>query len=291
MHRSYLYAPGSKQRILDKALVAGADAIVCDLEDAVALPDKASARAAVGALVREHAEEAECAVHVRVNRSGDGWSADDLAAVLHPGLEALRLPKCESAEPVRLLDVRITELERERGLPVGSVQLYPTIESAAGAVAARDLARSSPRVAALVFGPSDFVADLGLMGSSQFEATVLARSTLVLESRAARIGRPVDGAFTDLSDSDGLRQLALRVRDLGFGGKSAIHPRQLPVLHEVFTPTADEVERAERIIDSLDERTATAVVDGSFVDPAIVTQAQAVLRLAERTSRKATPRD
>lgn len=291
VHRSYLYAPGSRQRLLDKALTAGADAVICDLEDAVAAPDKESARAAVGELVRSRAATSACAVHVRVNRSGDGWSSEDVTAVVHPGLEALRLPKCEAAAPIRALDGLLADLERERDMPVGSVRLYPTIESAAGALAAGELARSNPRVAALVFGPSDFVADLGLMGSQEFEATAYARSMLVLESRAAGIGRPVDGAFTDLADIEGLRSAARRVRGLGFGGKSAIHPTQLPVLHEVFTPTADEVERARRIVASLDDATATAVVDGSFVDPAIVAQAHAVLDLAERTTRKAVRDD
>jgi citrate lyase subunit beta / citryl-CoA lyase len=288
VHRSYLYAPGSRPRILDKALVAGADAVICDLEDAVAGPDKETAREAVAELVRGRAVDAACAIHVRVNRSGEGWSFEDVAAVVHPGLEALRLPKCESGAPIRALADQLADLERDRGMPVGTVRLYPTVESAAGALAARDLARSSSRVASLVFGPSDFVADLGLMGGGVFEATALARSMLVLESRAAGIGRPVDGAFTDLADVEALRAAAARVRALGFGGKSAIHPSQLPVLHEIFTPTPEETERARRIVSSLDEATATSVVDGSFVDPAIVAQAQAVLRLTERTRRRPT---
>lgn len=289
-YRSFLFAPGSNARILGKVLDAGADAVVLDLEDAVAAADKEPARAAVAALLRDRARNASCAVHVRIDRDRSGLSEADVAAVVHPGLDALRLPKCESPEEVAALGDQLTTIEAERDLPPESVLLYPTIESAAGVLAAGALARSSPRVAALVFGPADFAADLGLTGTTDYDATVVARSMLVLESRAAGIGRPVDGAYTDLADLDGLRQLATRVRALGFGGKSAIHPSQLAVLHEVFTPSAAEVERARAIVDSLSDGSATAVVDGAFVDAAVVAHAQQVIETARRTTTRGADR-
>lgn len=289
-HRSYLFAPGSNERVLGKALRAGADAVVCDLEDAVAVHEKGLARDTAGALVRDAAASAGCAVHVRVNPDGDGFSEADVRAVVHPGLEALRLPKCESASAVAAVDDLLRGLERERGIPEGSTRLYPTIESAAGALAVGEIARASARTAAVVFGPADFSADIGLVGGDQYEATLLTRSMLVLHSRAAGISPPVDGAFPDLADTDGLLRLATRVRGLGFGGKSAIHPAQLPVLHEVFTPTEDEVERARRVVASLEQGNAVAVVDGGFVDAAVVAQARRVLDLAGRISTRRSPR-
>jgi citrate lyase subunit beta/citryl-CoA lyase len=281
-HRSFLYAPGSNAHILAKVLTAGADAVILDLEDAVAAADKDSARETVAALVRDEAPAASCAVHVRVNRDRSGYSEIDIAAVVHRGLAALRLPKCDDAAEVGALDQLLSTLETERGLREGEVLLYPTIETAAGALRAGEIARSSPRVAALAFGPSDFAADLGLPRLDSFEATAMARSMLVMESRAAGIGRPVDGAFTSLGDVDGLRRAARRARELGFAGKSAIHPAQLPVLHDVVTPTPEELVRARKVVASLDESTAAAVVDGGFVDPAVVAHARRLIEMAER---------
>lgn len=286
VHRSFLYAPGANPRLLAKVLTVGADAAVLDLEDAVAPADKQTARDAVAALVRDHARDAACAVHVRVNRDSDGYSTPDITAVTQPGLAALRLPKCERADEVAAVDRLLSTLEEQRGIPGGTIELYPTIETAVGLLRAGEIARSSPRVAALAFGPLDFAADLRLPQRDSFEATLFARSMLVVESRAAGIGRPVDGAFTQVADLDGLRELAERVRDLGFGGKSAIHPTQVPVLHDVFTPTAQEVADARRVLDTLADGAAAAVVDGVFVDTATVAYARGVVELAERAAGK-----
>jgi citrate lyase subunit beta/citryl-CoA lyase len=290
LYRSFLYAPGSDDRILKKALTAGADAVVLDLEDSVAATDKARARDSVAALIDAEASAAVCDVHVRINRDRDSFSESDLRAIVRPGLTALRLPKCESATSVAKLASLLAEVEHQNGVAVGSTWLYPTIESATGVLHARELARATERVAALVFGPADFLGDLGVAGASGWEAALTARSTLVLESRAAGIGKPIDGAFIDLSDTTGLRQHSERVRDLGFFGKSAIHPSQLPVINDVFTPSPETVDHARRVVSSLSDGNATAVVDGQFVDPAVAVQAHAVLVLADRTTGKGAKR-
>lgn len=282
--RSFLYAPGSSDRILAKVLDAGADAVICDLEDAVAPSHKVRARAQVAQLLTTRAAHAPCEVHVRINQDGDGFDTDDLDAVAQPALDAIRLPKCEDPAAIVALDRTLSRLEQARGLPEGRIRLYPTIESALGLDRARELASASPRVASLAFGPSDFAADLGLRSGDDRDATLLARSTLVTASRLAGIAPPVDGAFTALDDPDGLRSLAAWTRSLGFVGKSAVHPRQLDILHDVFTPTEDEIAVARRVVDSLDDDRATAVVDGGFVDPAVVARAQAVLALADDLS-------
>lgn len=277
--RSFLYAPGSAPRILAKVLGAGADAVVLDLEDAVPADQKVAAREAVAAMIAGPGRAARSQLHVRVNPGSGGYDRDDLGAVVSPGLAAIRLPKCENPADIRGVAELLDTLEPDAGLAPGTVRLYPTIESAAGLDRARDLAAASPRVAALAFGPADFAADLGLRDGDDRDATLLVRSQLVVASRLAGIGAPVDGAYIDLSNLDGLRRVCTWVRALGFVGKSAIHPRQLPVLHDVFTPTDQEVAEATRIVSSLDDGRATAVVDGGFVDPAVVARAEAVLQL------------
>lgn len=288
--RTYLYAPGSSPRVLAKVLDAGADAVILDLEDAVAGGHKAAARAAVAALVAERAAGAPCEVHVRVNRSAHGYDDEDLRAVVAPGLTGVRLPKAEQPDEVRDCDELLSALEQAAGMAAGSVALYPTVESAAGVLCAGDLAGASARVSRLGLGALDLLADLGARGPGDGPATLFARSSLVLASRAAGIGAPVDGVHPDLEDLDGLRRAAIWARDLGFFGKSALHPRQLPVIAEVFTPTAEEVERARRVVAAAEsaerEGRAALVVDGGFVDPPVVLRARDVLALSARLGEK-----
>lgn len=284
-HQSYLFAPGSRERVMIKALAAGADAVVLDLEDSVPVSEKDAARSAVSRVVAEHRPE-PTPVHVRVNREGDGYCAADLDAVVRPGLEALRLPKAESADAIAAASELVGRLERDRGLAAGSVRFYPTIESAFGLVNVGAIARASARTEALVFGEADFAADLGLPEVTSFMPTLMARSTLVIESRAAGIGRPVDGAFTRLDDLAGLREHTEQVKKLGFGGKSAIHPSQLPIIHTAFQPTPAELDEAEAILAASRDGGGVGVVEGRFVDPAIVAYAARIVELANRSTRE-----
>jgi citrate lyase subunit beta / citryl-CoA lyase len=281
LHRSYLYAPGSSARVMRKALEAGADAVILDLEDAVAPESKAAARAEVAALLAEVTDPVPD-VHVRINRAGNGYLEADLQAVVGPSLAALRLPKAESPEAIAAVAAALDELERARGLPPGRIRLYPTVESALGAVSVGALATASPRVVRLAIGVADLLADLGATGDDDL-ATLHVRSELVLRSRASGIGPPIDSVHTDLADVDGLRAGARRARSLGFHGKSVIHPRQLDAVHAVFTPTPEELARAEGIVAAMEAaecagRGAVAI-DGQFLDAAIVARARALLSL------------
>jgi citrate lyase subunit beta / citryl-CoA lyase len=283
LHRSYLYAPGSRPEVMRKALRAGADAVILDLEDAVAPDAKDAARDQVATLLDQIAAEGDVApdVHVRVNRDGDAYDAADLEAVVRPGLDALRLPKVESAGAVGEVVARLDELERERDLPAGHVWLYPTVESARGVSVVAEVAGVA-RVARFAFGTSDLLADLGISHETPW-STLHLRSELVVRSRLAGIGPPVDSVHTDLDDLDGLEQAARHAASLGFHGKSVIHPRQLAVVQEVFTPSAAAIARAERVVAALADAEAAGrgavTLDGEFVDAAVVARARALLAL------------
>lgn len=283
MIRSYLYAPGSSPRIAEKAIRAGADAVVLDLEDAVAPGEKASARRAVAQLIERARDDCGAELHVRVNHRPGSFDTDDLAAVVAPGLSGLRLPKATCADEIRAVAELLDELEPRAGIGSGHIRLYATVESAAGALAATELA-CAPRVERLAFGATDFLADIGSPGSVDGPATLLARSALVLASRAANINAPIDTVYTRLDDEDGLRRSALSARELGFFGKSVIHPRQLAIVHEVFTPTAEDVERAQSVIEESEAAGARGVaatrLGGDFIDPAVVARARRVLEIA-----------
>lgn len=281
LYRSYLYAPGSSLDLCRKALGAGADAVVFDLEDAVAAEDKATARTGVASLVQSFAASAACAVHVRVNRAGRGYDEEDITSVATPGLDGLRLPKAESPEALQRVDELLVEKEAAAGTEPGSIGLYPIIETATGVLAAGAIADCA-RVRQLAFGASDYLADVSIpSGSDERHATLFARSQLTVVSRAAGIGRPIDSVHTRLDDLAGLRAAAWFARSLGFFGKSIIHPGQLAAVHEIFTPDSVEVKHAKLVCDAFDVAPEAALsLNGDFVDPAVVARARATLGLA-----------
>ena len=288
LHRSYLYAPGADPDVMRKALRAGADAVVLDLEDAVAADQKQPARDHLVAVLDELASTGDQSdarrpdVHVRINRDGQGYSRLDLDAAVRKGLDAIRLPKVESADAVRDVAAALSAFESSRGLASGTVRLYLTVESARGLVNLAETLGASDRIERAALGSSDLLADLGASGDDDL-ATIYARSQLVVVSRASGVGPPIDSVHTDLHDEAGLRSAARRARVLGFRGKSLIHPRQIAVAHEVFTPTAEEIAQALNVIETFETATASGravtAVDGAFVDPAVVARARAILDL------------
>ena len=281
--RSYLYAPGSRPDVMEKALTAGADAVILDLEDAVAPSAKEAARREVAALIARSGTRQGFELHVRVNRGPEGPDRDDLGAVTLPGLTGIRVPKAGAAGDLHALAGWLDELEERAGIAQGTVRVYPTIESAAAVLAARELA-AAPRVARLAFGATDFLADIGAPGTADGPGTLAARGALVLESRAAGIAAPVDSVHTDLNDVEGLVRGARLAREIGFFGKSIIHPRQIAPVHEVFTPSADDVAAARRVVAraarAAQHGVAASAVDGEFVDPAVVARARRVLEIS-----------
>jgi citrate lyase subunit beta / citryl-CoA lyase len=290
--RSYLYAPGSTPRVMEKALAAGADAVILDLEDSVAPQDKLAARGQVAALIARAGPGATGPsatgpgatgpgeLHVRVNHGPDGPDLDDVAAVTAPGLTGLRLSKVGSADEVRAVADALDSLEDIGGMAAGTVRLYLSIETAAAALAAPELA-AAPRVARLVFGATDFLADIGSPGATEGPATAVARGMLVLASRAAGIGAPVDCVHTALDDEDGLRRGARAARELGFFGKSVIHPRQIPSVHEVFTPSEQELTEARRVLAHAEAHGSGATrLDGELIDAAVVARARRLVAMA-----------
>lgn len=286
LHRSYLYAPGSSQQIMEKALASEADAVVCDLEDAVAPERKADARAQVAAIITAYRDAERPELHVRVNRGSHGYDVDDLRAVVRPGLDALRLPKVEQRAEVAAVAALLGELEPAAGLVPGSIPLYLTVESAAGVLALADVLAACDRIARVGFGAADLLADIGATGDEDL-ATLHARSHVVLVSRARNVGPPIDSVHTNLEDDEGLQRSARRARSLGFFGKSVIHPRQLDAVHAAFTFSDEELAWAERVVAALEraerEGRGASALEGAFVDAAIAARARGVL--ARRTGR------
>ena len=265
MHRSYLFAPGHDAKLLDRVFTAGADAVMLDLEDAVPLADKSRARGMVAEAL------AQRLAWVRINALRSELAAADLDAVA-PLAAGLRLPKVESAEDVQWAVDRCG-----RRTP----PLICAIESARGLLAAHEIA-CVDGVRHLSIGGVDLRRDLN---TGDGELPMLhARSHLVVVSRAAGLVPPIDSVYAHVADEAGLRAQCEFSRSLGFFGKSAIHPRQLPVVHTVFTPSADEVAWAREVIAAFAAAHGAAVqlAGGEFVDRPVADRARALLSLADR---------
>ncbi|MFQ5426422.1 MAG: aldolase/citrate lyase family protein, partial [Gaiellales bacterium] len=275
-----MFVPGSEGRKLDKIPSLAPDAFIIDLEDAVALAAKPSARPAVAAALLRHGALAQ--LWVRVNAVETGLLYDDVLAVVEPGLAGIVLPKTRSAADVALLDGLLTVLEHERDLRRGSVELMPGIETAAALEHAVEIGSASPRVRCLGFGAGDFSLDLGLEWpppSGRLSPTLVnAKAELVLASRRAGLEAPHDGVFPDFKDLEALRCEAEEARALGFGGKHAIHPAQLPVIAEVFAPSEAELQRDRDIVEAFDESEGRGVaaihIDGRFIDYPVAERAR-----------------
>ncbi|OGA97961.1 MAG: aldolase [Burkholderiales bacterium RIFCSPHIGHO2_12_FULL_69_20] len=262
VHRSLLFVPGNRPERFDKALAAGASAVIIDLEDAVAPADKHTARAAVAAWLRPHH-----AVVLRINSEDTPWFADDLALCAAPGVAAVMCPKAERAETLAAV------------MAAGARALLPLVESAAGLAGLSALA-AAPGVWRLAFGAIDLQVDLGLKDATEDELLPF-RLQLVLASRLAGIGAPVDGVSTAIDDEARLQVDVQRARRLGFAGKLCIHPRQVAPVNAGMAPSAVELAWAQRVLDAAGAAGGAAVaVDGKMVDKPVLLRAQAVLREA-----------
>lgn len=291
MHRSYLFAPGNHPRHAGKVFLSGADAAILDLEDAVALAEKAAARVPVAAAL---ARPRACAAYVRVNALCTPFARDDIAAVVVPGLDGIVLPKCESVAELEEAHALIGEAERRGGLPVGSVEMLPVIESARALTsldAIAGAARRAGRVKRLSFGAADFALDLGMTVSENEAELDYLRQRMVVASRAAELEAPVDTVWLRIADIAGLRACAERSRCLGFFGKLLIHPAQVDIANDVFTPAEAEVERARKVLDAFAAAEACGLaaiqVDGQMVDYPVVHRARRTLAVAAAICEKA----
>lgn len=280
--RSLLFAPGNHARRVEKCLTLEADAVILDLEDAVAQAEKPAARELV---VQALSRARRGLGYVRVNALSTSWAYGDLLAVVAPGVDGIVLPKVESAAELQTAEWLVEALERERGLVAGRLDLIPLIETAAGFANMAEIARAARRTRRLAFGAGDFTLDLGLTWSADEAELQPFRSQFVVQSRAAGLEPPLDTVWVSLGDAHGFRASVERARHLGFQGKLCIHPDQVPVVNDCFSPTPPELAHARRVIVAFEqaerEGLAAIQVDGQFVDYPIVYRAQRIVARAQ----------
>ncbi|MFB6307701.1 MAG: CoA ester lyase [Haloarculaceae archaeon] len=269
--RTVLFSPGDQPAKLRQAPDSGADVVVFDLEDAVAPSRKPRARKLVRDVLAEL--DAACEVCVRVNPVGRD-AARDIEVVLDGRLpDSVMLPKATGADDVVTLDRTVRE--HARPLPI-----LPLVETAQGVLAAEEIAAARPTDAVL-FGAEDLAADLGATRSEEGSEVLYARQRVVVAASSADVPA-IDTPITDFEDTDRLRRDAARARDLGYDGKMVIHPKQVPVVNDAFTPSFERIEWAERVLSARDAAGDAGVfaVDGEMIDPPLVKQAERIVERA-----------
>tara|TARA_R110001592_G_scaffold190500_1_gene436471 strand:- start:1614 stop:2483 length:870 start_codon:yes stop_codon:yes gene_type:complete len=278
VHRTYLFAPGNHARRAEKAFTLDCDAVILDLEDAVAVAEKPATRALVVETLKQNPGKRG---YVRVNAWDTDFCFNDILAVTGPWLTGLILPKVEDAAQVIAVDWILANIERDKGMEVGAIDLLPIIETGKGVANVRAIAAAATRVRRLSFGAGDYTKDMSMRWTLAETEIDHARAEIALASRAEGLEPPVDSVWIHIKDTDGLVRSAEKVRDMGYQGKLCIHPDQIGPVNGVFTPTADQVAFAEKVVAAFEEAEARGLasiqMDGYFIDYPIVDQARRTL--------------
>jgi citrate lyase subunit beta/citryl-CoA lyase len=286
MLRSLLFVPGNKANMLEKALGLSPDAFVPDMEDSVPAAEKANARDTVRSFLPRLAARG-IPVIPRVNSLDTEWIEADLAAVIGADIFGVSVGKVRSAGDISAISQLIGDLERRAGLALGKIHLVPWIETAEAIVDVGAICRASQRIVAVAFGGEDFTNEMGIERLDDESQIAYARQALCVAARAAHV-LALDTPYFKLRDLDGLKTSSLRAKSIGFKGRFAIHPEQIEALNECFSPSAQEVAHAQRVVAAYEEAErrgrASTSLDGWVIDVPVVKRARALLELARRAS-------
>jgi len=280
-YRSFLFAPGNHPRKVEKVFDVGSDAVILDLEDAVANIEKVATRAVVAEALQRPRRNLG---YVRVNGFETEFCFGDLEAVVGPGLDGIVLPMVESAAQLLAVDWAVANLERKAGLAPGGIDLVPILETGKGIAALADIAGCGSRVRRMAFGAGDYTLDMNMEWTLDEVELDDARSRMVLASRAADLEPPIDTVWIHIKDLDGIRRSSQRAKRMGFQGKMCIYPPQVAMVNEVYSPSAAEIDHAERVVAAFAEAekagSSSIQLDGYFIDYPIVYKAQRILEAA-----------
>ncbi|MDR1510999.1 MAG: CoA ester lyase [Synergistaceae bacterium] len=282
MRRTMLYLPGNNPSMLLRGHLFEPDGLVIDLEDAVSSSEKDSARILVREALRR-GEFGKCEVTVRVNATDTPHWRNDIAVVVPYRISGVRVPKVDNVRTVRDMDEEISAIEEKSGIPQGSTKIFCLLESALGVWNAFDIAKASPRVTAILPGGEDLAADLRTSRSKEGSELEWIRRMIIIAARAAGVDA-LDTIFPNVNDEDGLRKEAGFVKQLGYDGKSVIHPNQIPIIHGVYAPTEKEIETAHKIIEAASAAAlrglGAVLLDGRMIDVPVIKRAEYTLMRA-----------
>lgn len=282
LRRTMMFVPGANAAMLRDAPLYGADSVMFDLEDAVSLNEKDSARTLVHFALKTFDYSAIETV-VRINGL-DTVGALDIEAMVLAGVNVIRLPKTETAQDIIDVAAVITQVEEENDLPVGTTKMMAAIESAEGVLNARDIATASDRLIGIALGAEDYVTNMKTRRYPDGQELLFARSMILHAARAAGIAA-IDTVFSDINDTDGFIAETTRIKQLGFDGKSVINPRQIPLVNGIYAPSKAEIQQAKEVLWAIREAeskgSGVISLNGKMVDKPIVERAERVIALAK----------
>lgn len=282
LRRTMLFIPGNNPGMIQNAGVLGADSIILDLEDAVSLSEKDSARILVGKAI-ETVDFGTSEIVVRINPLTTAYGPKDLEAMAKVKPDALLIPKADEAQ-IRQASETLDLLERKADISVGTIKLIPLIESAMGIEKVYEIIEASSRNVAILFGGEDYTADMGVRRTLVGEEILYARNRVAIACKALGVDS-IDTPFTDVDNFQGLKEDTLKARNLGFTGKAAINPRQVDTIHGAFAPEAAEIQHAIRVLEAMEmaEKEGKGVfsLDGKMVDAPIINRAQQTVALGK----------
>ena len=280
-----LYIPGNNPAMIQQGGIYGADSILLDLEDAVALNQKDAARTLVRNMIKV-IDFYDTEVCVRINHLSTPFGLADLEEIVPLQPSAIRYPKTESPEEVADLLRIIEKIEDRHGLPHNKMTLHAMIETAMGVQNVFNIASMFSRVDAITIGGQDLTADMNIIYTPDGTGIDFARKRIVMAAKASHID-VIDTIFPDVNDEEGLRKETEYAKKIGFTGKAVINPRQIGIIHDVFTPTEEEIRKAYRIVKEFQVNSAAGIgvfaIDGKMVDAPVVSRAEYILKLANVT--------
>ncbi|HHU17140.1 MAG TPA: citrate (pro-3S)-lyase subunit beta [Clostridiales bacterium] len=283
LRRTMMYVPGNNPANIMGAHLYGADSIMFDLEDSVSIREKDSARFLVYYALK-NLDFGNTETVVRINGLDTPFGRKDLEAIVRAKPDVIRIPKTERAKDVLEVESIIAEIEEKAGMEVGTIKLMAAIESPLGVINAFEIAKSSKRLIGIALGAEDFVTSMKTTRSKDGLELLMARSQVLIAARAANI-YALDTVFSDINDDEGFIKEVELIKQLGFDGKSVIHPRQIPLVHKVYAPTEKEINHALRVLDAIKEAeeksSGVIALDGKMIDAPIVERAYRTLELAK----------
>lgn len=282
LKRTSLYVSGTNPVNMIQAGFYHEDCMVFDMEDSVPASEKDAARLLIYHMIREHRPKGKYII-IRVNGIYSEYIDEDLEAAVRARPDAIRIPKVEYANEVQMIDGKISRIEQEAGIEPGSIELWCNIESYLGVMNAYEIASASGRVAALALGAEDFTASMRAQRTKEGQEIFYARNAVLMACRKAGV-EAVDAVFSDINDEEGLRADTQLTKNLGFDGKTVVHPRQIDVVNSFFTPSPKEIKYALRVLEAVEEgkrqKKGAVTLDGGMIDKPMELRARTTLAQA-----------
>lgn len=281
--RTMMFAPANNPKMLVSAHLYGADCILFDLEDAVKYADKDAARDLLAEALKT-IDYGKTEIFARINPLNTEFGKDDVRILVPAGLRNMRLAMCEKPEQVKELDQLLTEIEKENNLEIGVCKIQCSLETPLAVMNAVSIATASPRVISISFGAEDFTRTLGATRTREGKELFVARSMIVMAAAVAGVDA-IDTVWSNLEDKEGFEEEVKVAMELGFAGKSCIHPSQIATVHKIFTPNKEEIEKSLEIVEAAKKadisRGGVITVNGKMVDIPVIAKAEKIIRLAK----------